>query len=439
MYPLCSEFTQPTGNHVDGGLASLRMGYSLLMPEGTVLLDRYDLRGTLGRGGMAEVRDGWDNRLNRPVAIKLLHPSLDQPDLRNRFHAEALAAAALNHPNIVAVYDSGEHDGTPFIVMERLPGVTLADQIAQGPLPQAQVRAMLDNILAALAAAHAKQILHRDIKPGNILHTANGDIYKLADFGIAKTGGAAHTMTGQIIGTIAYLSPERLSGAPASVADDLYAVGVVGYEALTGRHPFGPHDNIGALAKSILYDTPPPLRVMRPDVESDVVGVMERALSRDPRRRFTSADQMRAALNGRIPVASPGPYPTPARPPTKVLDLPPMPPTFIAAVPAARPLVPGVLRAASKRTKRVLAAAGIVVALALTALAVALDSPTTQPAQPVSNSTTSVPSPPPTSALPPPPAPTPVIQQSEPGNGNGKKGGDGSGNGHGNGKGNKKN
>ena len=411
------------------------------MPTRTVLMDRYDLRGLLGRGGMAEVRDGWDLRLNRPVAIKLMRLGLDsQPDIRDRFHAEALAAAALNHPNIVAVYDSGEHEGTPFIVMERLPGATLGDQIAQGPLPLARVQVMLDNILAGLAAAHAKETLHRDIKPGNILHAATGDIYKLADFGIAKTGGAAHTMTGQIIGTIAYLSPERLSGAPASVADDLYAVGVVGYEALTGRHPFGPHDNIGALAKSILYDTPPPLHIARPDAEPQLVAAIERTLSRDPRRRFSSADQMRAALNGQIRLAPPGSYTTHARPPTKVLDLSPVPPTFIPSMQAARPLAPGVLRAASRRTKRALAAAGIIVALALTALAVALDSPTTQPAQPISNSTTSVPSPSPTSAVPPPPAPkTPVIQQptgeeQPPAGGNGKKG-----NGNGNGKGNKKN
>ena len=408
------------------------------MPEGTVLLGRYELRGVLGRGGMAEVRDGWDTRLNRPVAIKMLHPGVDsQPGVRDRFRAEALAAAALNHPNIVAVHDSGEHDGTPFIVMERLPGGTLADHIARGPLPQARVRAMLDNILAALATAHANGILHRDIKPGNILHTAAGGMYKLADFGIAKTGGAAYTMTGQIIGTIAYLSPERLSGAPASVADDLYAVGVVGYEALTGLHAFyAPDDNIGALAKSILFDTPPPVRVARPDVEPQLAAVIERALSRDPRQRFSGADEMRAALNGQIPVATHGPYTRQTRPPTKVLDSPPLPPTFVPPPRVAQPLMPGVLRAASTRTKRVLAAAGLILALALTAVALALDSPTTPPAQPISNSTTSVPSPPPTSALPPPPPPptTPVIQQSDdeggpPAGGNGKKGGRGNGKG----------
>ena len=199
-----------SGNH-PAGLGPACRGFSGSMPDGTLLLGRYELRGVLGRGGMAVVHDGWDDRLNRPVAIKMLHPGgFSQPGVRDRFEAEALASATLNHPNIVAVHDSGEDDGAPFIVMERLPGGTLADDIGLGPLPQVQVCAMLDNVLAALAAAHAEEILHRDIKPGNILHTATGDGYKLADFGIAKTGGAAHTLTGEIVGTVAYLSPERL-------------------------------------------------------------------------------------------------------------------------------------------------------------------------------------------------------------------------------------
>ena len=131
-----------------------------------VLGGRYELRGVLGRGGMAEVRDGWDTRLDRPVAIKLLYPVFSmQPDNRRRFEIEARAAAALNHPHIVAVHDSGDHDGTPYIVMERLSGRTLADVIALGPLPQPQVRSILDDMLSALAAAHTAGILHRDIKP----------------------------------------------------------------------------------------------------------------------------------------------------------------------------------------------------------------------------------------------------------------------------------
>src|SRR6202158_4068171 len=128
-----------------------------------ILGGRYELRGVLGRGGMAEVRDGWDNRLGRAVAVKLLHPVFSvQADNRRRFEVEARAAAALNHPHIVAVHDSGEHAATPYIVMERLPGRTWADLVARGRLPQIQVRAILHDVLSALAVAHAAGTLHRD-------------------------------------------------------------------------------------------------------------------------------------------------------------------------------------------------------------------------------------------------------------------------------------
>jgi len=160
-----------------------------------VLGGRYELRGVLGRGGMAEVRDGWDIRLDRPVAIKLLYPVFtSQPDNRMRFEVEARAAAALNHPHIVSVHDSGEHAGMPYIVMERLSEQTLADVIARGPLPQPQVRSILAEVLSALAAAHAAGILHRDIKPANILFSPSGHA-KVADFGIAKSAASAHTDT----------------------------------------------------------------------------------------------------------------------------------------------------------------------------------------------------------------------------------------------------
>jgi serine/threonine-protein kinase len=193
-----------------------------------VLGGRYELRGVLGRGGMAEVRDGWDIRLDRPVAVKLLHPMFTtQPDNRMRFDVEARAAAALNHPHIVSVHDSGEHNGTPYIVMERLSGQTLADVIARGPLPQPRVRSILDDVLSALATAHAAGVLHRDIKPANILFSPSGHA-KVADFGIAKSAGSVHTVTGEIVGTMAYLSADRIAGRPATVGDDLYAVGVVG-------------------------------------------------------------------------------------------------------------------------------------------------------------------------------------------------------------------
>ncbi|ORW97715.1 protein kinase [Mycobacterium sp. IEC1808] len=363
-----------------------------------LLAGRYEVRSRLGLGGMAEVRDGWDTRLNRPVAIKLLHPVFNaQPDIRKRFDAEARAAAALNHPNIVAVHDCGEHDGIPFIVMERLPGSSLADQIARGPLPVPHVRATLDNVLAALTAAHRAAILHRDIKPGNILVGADGEAMKVADFGIAKTHEAvAHTMTGQVFGTIAYLSPQRLAGAPATVADDLYAVGVVGYEALAGHRPF-PQENMGALARAILHDRPPPLALLRPDVDSALITAIERAMAPDPRQRFGRAEEMRGALHGRGAAVVGMPVAAPPRPPTKVLEAP---------LPARNPRPGG-------RTKKLIVAAAILAAMIVVPFAIASDpAPSNAPAKPVTTSTPSpvpvpvsnpVPPDPPTEQPPPPP------------------------------------
>jgi serine/threonine protein kinase len=302
-----------------------------------LLVDRYELRAVVGCGGMAEVRDGRDTRLDRAVAVKLMHPVLKaQPDIRRRFENEARSAAKLSHPNIVAVYDFGDHDGTPFIVMERLPGQTLSDLIARGPMPPQRVRAMLNDVLAALTVAHAAGVLHRDIKPGNVLISATGDSMKVADFGIAKTGGAAHTMTGQIVGTMSYMSPERVSGAPASVADDLYAVGVMAYEALLARRAF-PQDTPAALARAIMDDPPAPLSILRPDGDPILSAIIDRVMTRDPRQRFNSAEQMRAALAGdrNTLFASVAPAVAAApRPATKVLHEP-LAPSATYFVPAA--------------------------------------------------------------------------------------------------------
>ena len=271
------------------------------------LAGRYELQGLLGRGGMAEVHDGWDTRLNRAVAIKLLHPTVStDADARRRFEDEARAAASLNHPNIVAVHDCGEHRGAPFIVMERLPGRTLADEIAVGPMPPQRVRAMLYDVLGALATAHRAGIVHRDVKPGNVLLTQSGGAVKVADFGIAKTAGAAHTAAGQIVGTMAYMSPERVAGAPASVADDLYAVGIVAYEALIGRRPY-PQENPASLLRAILDGPPPPIESVRPDVDSVLAAVINAAVSRNgDGNRFGSAGEMRAALSARASAPSAG-------------------------------------------------------------------------------------------------------------------------------------
>ncbi|MBO0680180.1 serine/threonine protein kinase [Mycolicibacterium sp. S2-37] len=342
-----------------------------------ILGGRYELRGVLGRGGMAEVRDGWDRRLDRPVAIKLLHPAVGaQPEQRTRFEGEARAAAALNHPNLVAVHDSGEHDGIPYIVMERLPGRTLGDAIAQGPLPWFQVRLILDHVLSALATAHAAGILHRDIKPANILFTERGEA-KVADFGIAKSGDAVQTMAGQVFGTMAYLTPERIAGHPATVSDDLYAVGVVGYEALTGRRAF-PQENLVELARAVAEQPVVPLQQLRPDVDPNLAATIERAMARDPHWRFTSAQEMRDALAGASPAGPP--VPPPGRPPTRVLAQPLPPPTMLPVS-----VAPGAPR---RPYGRLLTVAAALLALVL-GLVVMVAESSSQPSapQPVSTST----------------------------------------------------
>ncbi|MEN4446846.1 protein kinase [Mycobacterium sp. SM3041] len=367
-----------------------------------VLADRYQLRGTLGHGGMAEVRDAWDTQLQRPVAVKLLYAQFsNQPDFRHRFQVEARAAAGLNHPHVVAVHDYGEQDGTPFIVMERLPGRTLADVIAAGPLPQHVVRAVLDGVLSALAAAHAAGILHRDIKPGNIL-LADSGAAKIADFGIAKSADSNHTVAGQVVGTMGYLSAERLSGRPATVADDLYAVGVVGYEALTGRRPF-PQDNLVDLARAVTEGHPVPLRALRPDVDPTLAVVVERAMARDPRARFGSAEEMRAGLSGAVPAG---------RPPTLVLGQP-LPDPTTSLLPVAAP----------RRSSRLLLWGAAVIVVLVTVVAVIVDA-ASRPSTPAPVGT-STPEPTPTSTSAPPLTSTPVPIDDRPtpngpGNGHGK-------------------
>ena len=379
---------------------------------------RYELRGVLGRGGMAEVRDGWDTRLARPVAIKILHPAIDtQPGNRRRFEAEARTAAALDCSHIVAVHDSGEHNGMPFIVMERLSGESLHDKIMRGPLPQPLVRSVLDDVLAALSAAHDGGILHRDIKPANILFTTSGDA-KVSDFGLAKTAQSNLTATGQIFGTMAYLSPDRALGKPATAADDVYAVGVLGYEALTARRPFL-QDNIAALAQAILHEQPPPIAVLRPDVDPALAAVIERAMARDSAMRFPSARAMRAALGTHAPPAPP--------PGTQVLSTPLPPPMPVAPLPAVRH---------RSRRNTLLALGAVFAALLLGVILIAVDSSQTGSPDPVTTSTTVAPPPPSTppmatTAIRPPTATASIVVPEKPPPGRNKPGKKGDGNGEG--------
>jgi serine/threonine protein kinase len=289
---------------------------------GRVLGDRYEIRELLGTGGMGDVYAGRDRRLDRDVAVKVMRPAIAESEpVRQRFDLEARLAARLIHPNVVAVFDSGEYDGAPFLVMERLPGRTLAEAIAEGPLDEQDAHVLATEVLAALAAAHASGMVHRDVKPGNILATTTGH-WKVADFGIAKSVAAedSSTVTGLVYGTLAYLAPERVAGGPATVATDLYATGVVLYEALSGRRPVP----AGAPPSEYLAPRPAPLTALRPGLPPRLTAAIERAMAIDPAARFPTAEAMANSISGTadtIPIASASSPPTvPLEP--RLYDLP---------------------------------------------------------------------------------------------------------------------
>ena len=202
---------------------------------------RYTVGQMIGTGGMADVYQGLDTRLNREVAIKVLRRDLAKdPAFVARFKKEALAAGGLNHPGIVAVYDSGEENDSPFIVMELVSGVTLRQLMQSTQISQHKSLEIIKGILQALDYSHNKGIVHRDVKPGNIMITDTGDI-KVMDFGIARATddiGATMTSTWNVVGTAQYLSPEQATGEVADGRSDLYSLGCVMYELLTGRPPF---------------------------------------------------------------------------------------------------------------------------------------------------------------------------------------------------------
>ena len=257
-----------------------------------ILAGRYQLGAVIGRGGMGVVRRAVDLRLEREVAVKLLRPDLTATaDVRHRFEDEARAAARLSHPSAVTVFDSGEDGDVAYLVMESLPGRTLADELVDGPLAPERVYALAVDLLGALQAAHGLGILHRDVKPANVLITSDGRP-KLADFGIAKMAeGVDHTMTGLIIGTPAYLAPERLAGGVATAGTDLYSLAVMLYEALTGEKPFR-GDTPMALAHSLHTSTPPPIATRCSGIDPRLAAAIDRAMAREPADRFGSAAEM---------------------------------------------------------------------------------------------------------------------------------------------------
>ncbi len=265
-------------------------------PLPTVLAERYRIVSPLGSGGMADVYLAEDERLGRLVAVKVLKARLAaDEEFLERFRIEAQAAASLNHPGIVAVYDRGEADGATFIAMEYVRGESLKQRVRRdGALPQDEAVRIALAVLSALGAAHARAIVHRDATSYNVMLDEGGRVV-VTDFGIARMGESALTRTGAMMGTSSYLSPEQAQGRPADERSDLYSLGVVLFEMLTGRVPFrGEHDV--AVAMQHVSSAPPNPRTLAPGVSEALAGVVMRALSKDPEDRYQTAEEFAAAL-----------------------------------------------------------------------------------------------------------------------------------------------
>jgi serine/threonine protein kinase len=321
-----------------------------------VVADRYRLEERLAAGGMGEVWTARDLELDRLVALKLLGHAADPA----RFQREAHAAAALSHPNVTQLFDYGAWEGRPYMVLEFLPGGTLEDRLSDGrPLPDAETERIAREVAAGLAHAHGRGLIHRDLKPANVLFDADGRA-KIADFGIARMGGAGTlTEAGTLLGTAAYISPEQAAGEPATAASDVYSFGVILFRMLTGRLPFAAEVPLELVAMH-RNAPPPPVASVRPDAPPPLARLADASLAKDPAARPRDGSALVAALGG---------VPATAEAATEILAPPAEPTAVIRPRPSPPPPRPparrrrGVLAALLLLGLLAAAAAGLAVAL----------------------------------------------------------------------------
>ena len=275
-----------------------------------VFSNRYEIQRGIARGGMAEVYLARDQLLDRPVAVKVLFAEYARdPSFVERFRREAQSAANLNHPNIVAIYDWGQEHGTYFIVMEYVRGRSLRDVVqVNGPFSARRTAEIGAEIAGALEFAHRNGVVHRDVKPGNVLITADGDI-KVTDFGIARAGTSeALTQTGAVMGTAAYFSPEQAQGFAVDGRSDVYSLGVVLYEMVTGTPPFAGESPVAVAYKHVREEPEPPA-ARAPDLPPDLEQIILTAMAKDPDSRYQTADELRTDLlrfvRGQPPLGGP--------------------------------------------------------------------------------------------------------------------------------------
>ncbi len=326
-----------------------------MLAEGTLIDNRYRVLGPLGSGGMADVYLADDAHLGRRVAVKVMHERFAQdPQFVSRFEREASAAAGLQHKNVVGVYDRGSYGDTRYIVMEYLDGRTLKDVIrGQGALPPLQAIAIAEQVLAAAGFAHQRGIIHRDLKPQNVIVDHDGNA-KVADFGIAHQAASDVTQAGVMLGTAHYVSPEQAQGHPPQASSDLYSVGVMLFEMLTGQVPFAGESPMAIALKHINEQPALPSQV-NPSSPPALDAVVFQALNKDPNLRFRSAAEFSAALQHAKAVISGQAPPT-----AQTMVAAAVPPPVAAATPED---------AAAKRRKRIIwgCVAALVVVLGLVA------------------------------------------------------------------------
>jgi len=281
---------------------------------GEVLADRYEVEELVGAGGMSSVYRAHDRLLDRKVALKVMHQHFgEDPEYVERFRREARSVAALSHPNVVTVIDRGEHGGRQFIVFEYIDGENLKQLIQRrGQAPVKTALELAGQIAQALSFAHQQGLVHRDVKPQNVLLNGDGTA-KVTDFGIARSLDVQHgmTQTGTVLGTSDYIAPEQAQGQNVDEQTDIYSLGVVLYELLTGEVPF-PGESFVAVAMRHINEPPPPIRDKRPDVPPRVEALVQKAMAKEPRDRFRSMAEFCAAMDACLAELSTGEHAVPA-------------------------------------------------------------------------------------------------------------------------------
>ena len=265
----------------------------MLRSEGQI--GRYEIRRRVATGGMGTLYLAHDPVLDRTVALKLFHGDLERPDARDKFVGEARAVAALNHPNIVTIYDYGEYASQPFLVMEYIQGETLADVIRRKPpmSPVVTVR-WIEDLCSAVGYAHERGIIHRDLKPANLMVDAYGRL-KVLDFGIARMRGTLASHSTAVIGTPGYVAPEQIRGGTIDHRSDIFSIGVVAYELFSFTEPFGA-ETMHAITHRTLNDEPVPLDEVRPSIDPELAATVARALRKGTEERYQTAEELRDAL-----------------------------------------------------------------------------------------------------------------------------------------------